>query len=453
MRYFFLFTSLILLSLIELVSAQEPYVLYQKLDNYELEYTFVQGVFQRGFIEIAVTKGELLFQREQEALLDEERYLYPTAVLLLEIYSQQWYRSSSVQQRNLEKKIESVKKVIKDEKLRSQLTITIQRQQKEISAELEPLAENAWKSGNIQEAIRLYDQAAEQALIQNNRKEAFRLSGRALGITDLQLRQIKGTNDQEEKSLKTELMNRFFDLGLKYPEEPLAEQFATLGLEQALVFHRTGELSLEDYLQYRIRWIEHFQKSQKYELFRFQTAILLLEQNRSKDAFILLFPNVQKDQLENTLSRDNANEYLQQLEHLRQAWPADPIFSSSTVRVLESDANLLLNKKQEALTILGTLLKENPEDINLYYKTALILSREQDVEALQTAIHFWNEVVKRTNVTDVRSWQAKEAIIKLYRQLGEEERAQKMVRLILLTWPEKGDSLWKKRFEELKNKP
>lgn len=175
------------------------------------------------------------------------------------------------------------------ESLRTAENIDTENMETKLSAFL-MLAEDAFRKGRYDEAIRNYD-SAEQAIKGTDPKRAIDISLTAAAIFDKRAKEEKNA----ELSLRytEEAMKRFTAAGTSYPNEPNAPESFLLSIELAGKLLEAGKFTLKEYSELSSDYFDHWPDSPKAAILALQTANLLLKNGRFSDSipFFEYVPN------------------------------------------------------------------------------------------------------------------------------------------------------------------
>ncbi|MDO5580981.1 MAG: tetratricopeptide repeat protein [Planctomycetia bacterium] len=315
--------------------------------------------------------------------------------------------------------------------------------------EMENKAKTAWDQNHWKEAVALYDQAASLARQQGDRKKAFQLRGTAAGILDQQYRKPVSLSAENLIAIKKDLANRFFFLGMDFPDEPLSEKLGEYGLHYAQELFQKGDLSWNTYAQWRMDWEKRISNPADRDLFRLNTVLLLLNHSGKEKAidFLLNGQNgkqIQSDQISQMI--------LDRLQTIHSSVGDHAIFHSAELLFLQAEAFRGTGQFQNALNLYAQLLKKSPDDLRACTAIAEILSEQNDDQGLRKALIFWEKTADLSARGSDPWWKAKENIFLLLCRLNEKIRAQKFIELLELTEPDLGGEVQKKQFYEIRQK-
>ncbi|MCL2117015.1 MAG: hypothetical protein FWH27_01180 [Planctomycetaceae bacterium] len=117
--------------------------------------------------------------------------------------------------------------------------------------------------------------------------------------------------------------------------------------------------------------------------------------------------------------------------------------------VIRADALADTGKSQEAVNLLGQMLRQSPGELELLEPLAKILERQPDTSSRELSLRLWRNVEQRSSARSDAWWDAKEAILRLLIATGQRPEAESMFQMLQILNPELGGPDRKMRFESL----
>ena len=127
----------------------------------------------------------------------------------------------------------------------------------------------------------------------------------------------------------------------------------------------------------------------------------------------------------------------------------EPPIRRRRLDVIRADALADAGRPQEAVDLLGHLLRQSPGEMELLVPLARILERQPDAPSLETALNIWRSVERRSPKYSEAWWDAKEAVLRLLMATGDRREAESAFQMLQILNPELGGPERKPRWESL----
>jgi len=129
----------------------------------------------------------------------------------------------------------------------------------------------------------------------------------------------------------------------------------------------------------------------------------------------------------------------QQLQTINVAQQnADTSINRRKLDVIRADALADIGKSQEAVDLLGQLLRQSPGELELLVPLAEILERQPDAPSHETALKIWRSIEGSSPKYSEVWWEAKEAVIRLLVATGRRQEAESTLQMLQILTPELG---------------
>ncbi len=133
----------------------------------------------------------------------------------------------------------------------------------------------------------------------------------------------------------------------------------------------------------------------------------------------------------------------------KQQTNSDAMIDRQKLDVIRADALADTGKAQEAVDLLGQLLRKSPGDVTLLKPLAQILERQSDVPSREMSLKIWRSVEQHSSARSESWWDAKEAILRLLIALGRRQEAESAFQMLKILNPELGGPDRKLRIETI----
>jgi len=212
---------------------------------------------------------------------------------------------------------------------------------------------------------------------------------------------------------KTEYQNRLItllrQLSVQHPHHPESLNLHLVAIDyQGQLVSAQPEL-MDDYLALIREHMDTWTQSPQLQSLRRVSVILLERRGRTSEATTLL-----------------------PLLDLEQLGALPPEIQRLRVRQLDAEGNT-----QEAVAILTALLEQRRESATVQL-LAEILSRQTDVQSLESALDYWMELERSATRNSEAWWSAREGIIEVLFKLNRQDAARESFRMLPILYPELG---------------
>jgi tetratricopeptide (TPR) repeat protein len=141
-----------------------------------------------------------------------------------------------------------------------------------------------------------------------------------------------------------------------------------------------------------------------------------------------------------------------QLEALSLAKSMDIQFSEldrNRLEIVRAEALAETGATSEARKAFQELAAAHPENGQIQAGYAQLLMESGDRESLQRALDKWREVARRSPSTSERWYQAKYSLALTHYQLGDKQRAARLIQYLQTLHPDLGGDEWRDKFQRL----
>ena len=115
-----------------------------------------------------------------------------------------------------------------------------------------------------------------------------------------------------------------------------------------------------------------------------------------------------------------------------------------------AEALVNVGRIDEALQAYRRLAGDSPNDGDVQEGFARLLASQPDQASVETSLAKWRELAKRTPQGTDRWFRAKYAIARLHLRMNDKPKAEKIIRLLEVLYPELGGPRMKARFDQLR---
>jgi len=126
-----------------------------------------------------------------------------------------------------------------------------------------------------------------------------------------------------------------------------------------------------------------------------------------------------------------------------------PPINRRKLDVIRADALADTGKSQEAVDLLGQLLRQSPGDRELLVPLAEILERQPDAPSREMALKIWRSIEQHSSKYSDVWWDAKEAVLRLLVATGQGQEAESTLQMLQILTPELGGPSRKLRLESI----